>query len=765
MELRNRSQEGSISEKNNEKPTHKREQSLDFDKIPKTFIKNHISQCKNDDITPNEYSDFIIVFDSQIGHEPTFVDKLFGEKKKTVDKAKRKEELQLELTQVYKKLIQFGFKVEYSQFSNTTIAYFLTAPKDLIFKGYQKERVEDYLGGMRVNDLDKLFSDSASSNSIDNFSPSKRLRIIHNLLVLPTISGGLGLSDNSENSFIKEVYPVHERKFDKKWIKRISTKLYINDKDLDTIKDHSGSQIALYFAFLQFYTAYLIPMSVIGLFVYLFVGSPSYVNSFFLLVWSTLFPVLWKRRQKDLAYRWDNVNCSKVELPRSAFKPDEYRVDPVTEHMVPVVSPLKFIQRQVKSLGYVALCSLFLSIVLREFYNGPYLDIVAFIPSIVGGVVLSNLYSIYQSIAQHLTLQENHPTESKHAFFLTQKVFIMNFLMSYYPILFAAWFYVPYCQVLIKWIDSHLFKVHEFELPGLARVQQPVIYMLVTGQLVNHFVETGLPYLLKFFNRGLRNYNKKKEGENENSTIIQEDGQNEIVEEELDDFSEDESSELDLNLFQKVKTKLENEYHELQQYDIYQDYCEMAVQFGHIIFFGTIWPLAPLACLANNWLELRTDTIKILFNYKRPIPKRVEDIGAWMDQLNFLVWCSSLINPILLYQFSKTRSQLPDIINFPAWVILILVWEHFYFFLNGLYHFVVKLYPSTADTLIQQENYALKKKMMNKTVDEFISQVNSPSCEVDLIGSPSGSGSLGRTITGIQRCVDKMFETDKSKTN
>jgi hypothetical protein len=140
MELRNRSQEGSISEKSKDKSTHKREQSLDFDKIPKTFIKNHIAQSKNDDLTPNEYSDFIIVFDSEIGHEPTFVDKLFGEKKKAVDKSKRKEELQLELTQVYKKLIQFGFKVEYSQFSNTTIAYFLTAPKDLIFRGYQKER-------------------------------------------------------------------------------------------------------------------------------------------------------------------------------------------------------------------------------------------------------------------------------------------------------------------------------------------------------------------------------------------------------------------------------------------------------------------------------------------------------------------------------------------------------------------------------------------------------------------------------------------------
>jgi hypothetical protein len=83
---------------------------------------------------------------------------------------------------------------------------------------------------MRVNDLDKLFSDSASSNSIDNFSPSKRLRIIHNLLVLPTINGGLGLSDNSENSFIKEVYPVHERKFDKVFSKDVLHNYIINDK-------------------------------------------------------------------------------------------------------------------------------------------------------------------------------------------------------------------------------------------------------------------------------------------------------------------------------------------------------------------------------------------------------------------------------------------------------------------------------------------------------------------------------------------------------
>lgn len=33
----------------------------------------------------------------------------------------------------------------------------------------------------------------------------------------------------------------------------------------------------------------------------------------------------------------------------------------------------------------------------------------------------------------------------------------------------------------------------------------------------------------------------------------------------------------------------------------------------------------------NNWLEMRSDAFKIMTHSRRPLPKRVESIGAWLD--------------------------------------------------------------------------------------------------------------------------------------
>ncbi len=66
--------------------------------------------------------------------------------------------------------------------------------------------------------------------------------------------------------------------------------------------------------------------------------------------------------------------------------------------------------------------------------------------------------------------------------------------------------------------------------------------------------------------------------------------------------------------------------------DLYDDYLEIVVQFGYIIFLSTLFPLAAFFSLLNNILEIRTDAFKLCMIYQRPFSQRVKDIGQWQVQ-------------------------------------------------------------------------------------------------------------------------------------
>lgn len=55
--------------------------------------------------------------------------------------------------------------------------------------------------------------------------------------------------------------------------------------------------------------------------------------------------------------------------------------------------------------------------------------------------------------------------------------------------------------------------------------------------------------------------------------------------------------------------------------------------------------------LLNNFLELRSDAFKITVHHRRPVPRRTDTIGPWLDALTFLSWLGALTNAALVYLF------------------------------------------------------------------------------------------------------------------
>ncbi len=92
---------------------------------------------------------------------------------------------------------------------------------------------------------------------------------------------------------------------------------------VDDIRDYFGENVALYFAFASFYTAFLVPAAILGVAQWSlerFLG----VNVFFSniafaglnLVAVTIFLELWKRRSNALSYQWGSGGKLRHKKPR-----------------------------------------------------------------------------------------------------------------------------------------------------------------------------------------------------------------------------------------------------------------------------------------------------------------------------------------------------------------------------------------------------------------------------------------------------------------
>lgn len=57
------------------------------------------------------------------------------------------------------------------------------------------------------------------------------------------------------------------------------------------------------------------------------------------------------------------------------------------------------------------------------------------------------------------------------------------------------------------------------------------------------------------------------------------------------------------------------------------------IQFGFVTLFVASFPLAPVLALVNNLFEIRVDAWKITTQFRRIVPEKAQDIGAWQPIL------------------------------------------------------------------------------------------------------------------------------------
>ncbi|KAI9589052.1 anoctamin-1 isoform X1 [Glossina fuscipes] len=119
------------------------------------------------------------------------------------------------------------------------------------------------------------------------------------------------------------------------------------------------------------------------------------------------------------------------------------------------------------------------------------------------------------------------------------------------------------------------------------------------------------------------------------------------------------------------------DYHleEWTHHSMFAEYLEMVLQFGFITLFGLAFPLAPLLALINNVVEVRLDAIKMLKLRRRPIAQRARNIGVWFNIMAvvtkiavtscaIIIAFSTNFIPKLVYKAATNDNSLEDYLNF-----------------------------------------------------------------------------------------------------
>ncbi|XP_068445676.1 anoctamin-8 isoform X2 [Clinocottus analis] len=320
---------------------------------------------------------------------------------------------------------------------------------------------------------------------LDNLR-AKHGEVLHNINFL---EGQPIIPELSARGVIQQVFPLHEQRIlsqlMKSWVQAVCEK-----QPLDDICDYFGVKIAMYFAWLGFYTTSMLYPAVIGFVLWMLTESDQtsrdiccVVFALFNVVWATLFLERWKRRGAELAFKWGTLDTpsESLEEPRPQFRGVK-RCSPITgceEFHYPPWRRRVF--RWLVSLPICILCLCFVFLVmlicfeLQEFVMGikEMPRLARFIPKIMLAITVTACDEVYRKIACWLNDMENYRLQSAYEKNLIIKMVLFQFVNSYLS-LFYIGFYLKDMERLKEMLATLLI-IRQF-LQNVKEVLQPYLY-------------------------------------------------------------------------------------------------------------------------------------------------------------------------------------------------------------------------------------------------------------------------------------------------
>uniref|UniRef100_UPI0037E9C662 anoctamin-7 n=1 Tax=Semicossyphus pulcher TaxID=241346 RepID=UPI0037E9C662 len=595
-----------------------------------------------------------------------------------------------------------------------------------------------YTCQFRTNKLQRFLGSDDKENF---FKTTQRHQVLYEILARTPYGtvkkGEVGIDRLLSEQVFTAAYPLHEGDFQLPtppvppqslglrqilftyWAKWSCWRRY---QPLDHIRAYFGEKIALYFAWLGFYTGWLVPASLVGTVIFFvgfwlmatdvpamevcdsrnnFVMCPlcnicTYWNyssicvtykagllfdnggtvflSVFMSLWAVTFLEYWKRTCSALSHRWDCAEFQDIEeRPRpefTAMAPMTMR-NPVTGAEEPYFPENKRFNRTLTG------CMVILVMVI---------------------VVLMFLIAIilYRSILRIIIYKSGNRFASISAGRLAS---ISGSVLNLLVILMLSKVYTSLAHILTRWEmhrtqtkyeDMFILKVFIFQFVNF--YSSPVYIAFFKGRFVGYpgnyntlfgvrnedcgaggcLIELAQELLVIMVGKQLIN--------NIQEFIcpkLKAWWQKRKISPRLREVKKEEGEESQREMKgeeEELVSPWEADYQLLVCEGLFSEYLEMVLQFGFITIFVAACPLAPLFALINNWVEVRLDAQKFVAEYRRPVVERAQDIGIWFSILQFISHIAVLSNafliaftssfvPRLYYRYTRD-STLSGYINF-----------------------------------------------------------------------------------------------------
>ncbi|KAF5186893.1 Anoctamin-like protein [Thalictrum thalictroides] len=424
---------------------------------------------------------------------------------------------------------------------------------------------------------------------------------------------------------VKQVFPLHEEAKRKELLRTWA----LNWKDLtrqpiDEIYTYFGTKIATYFAFLGMYTRWMFFPAAFGLTLQL-VDFGSWqlfmlpIFFVFVILWGVMFIQFWKRKNFALLARWQisyttglDTGFKYTDRERSSLQSqaehtkkmgaDETQEKTAFQRDEWLGHLLRFRNDAVVILSIICL-QLPFELAFAHLYEVVASDIIKFGLTAIYLFIIQYLTKLGGKASVKLIKYEKNKSSESRADSLIYKVFGLYFMQSYIGVFYHA-------------------LLHR----NFTTLKEVLTQRLIVSQVFGNLLENSIPYL-KYSYKKNRAVHKKKHENGLSKGKVQVTSR---VEKEYlkPSYSASIGDELDDGLF--------------------DDFLEMALQFGMIMMFACAFPLAFCFAALNNITEIRTDALKLLAMLKRPMPRASATIGAWLNIFQFLIVMSICTNCVLL---------------------------------------------------------------------------------------------------------------------
>ncbi|XP_075241004.1 anoctamin-10-like [Convolutriloba macropyga] len=447
---------------------------------------------------------------------------------------------------------------------------------------------------------------------------------------------------HSKPHVIEECFPLHDLEAKSAlWKKIQSNPIQV---PITAVREYFGEEVAFYFAWMNFFNITLIFPGLVGLYLHFMrprgvdIDHAKYLPVFAVVVtvWATFFVIFWRRRQSFWAFNWDTIDFERVAEMRPEFF-GEIRASPVTDlpeiyypqwnkmlrYFVSFLAATPMLLLAVKAM----LLSLNLNGYIKDHHSIFYVKSLCqyaepgaifaqdnpyygwMVPTLLHSVIILVLNTIYRSIAVWCTDFENHKTTAEWNNSLIIKRFLFEAFDCYLPL-----FYIAFYRLDINSLRSEL--VGLFWGDELRRIALEVI----------------VPFVLS--------WQKSRSAEKKYTTAKK----------------EDVATEVDKQYIKELKE---------EEYEAFDDYLEMVIQFGYITLFASAMPLCSIISVVFLFIETKSDCFKLMFVNRRPPVRRAANIGVWLTLMQFMT-ISSIVTNVMLIGFSSEQLQVwfPQLYDF-----------------------------------------------------------------------------------------------------